>query len=158
MIARTVEQRFIYKLHTVSMYTITTDKSRFDIDRIHRFLSSESYWAQDIPREVVELSIQHSLCFGAFADRDFAGFARVVTDYATFAYIADVFVLPEHRGKGAAREIMKSIREHAALQVIRRWHLVTRDAHALYAAFGFRPLAKPERHMEVARENPYGTP
>jgi GNAT superfamily N-acetyltransferase len=138
------------------MYTITTDKSRFDVDRIHRYLSEDSYWAKNIPRDIVALSIEHSLCFGAFAENAFAGFARVVTDYATFAYVADVFVLPEHRGGGVSSAIMKAIREHPSLQLVRRWHLVTRDAHGLYEKFGFRLLSKPERHMESVRESPYG--
>ena len=138
------------------MYTISTEKSRLDIDLIHQYLSKESYWAKNIPRDLVASSIEHSLCFAAFAGDQFAGFARVVTDYATFAYVADVFVLPEHRGRGAAGAIMRAMREHQDLQRIRRWHLVTRDAHGLYEKFGFRAVGKPERHMESVRENPYG--
>lgn len=137
------------------MYTITTEKSRLDVDRIHRYLSEESYWAKKIPRDLVALSIEHSLCFGAFAGAEFAGFARVITDYSVFAYIADVFVLEEHRGRGVAAMIMRAIREHPALQRLRRWHLVTTDAHGLYAHFGFKPLAHPERHMEVTVPNAY---
>jgi GNAT superfamily N-acetyltransferase len=138
------------------MYTITTEKSRIDVDSIHRYLSGESYWAKNIPREIVAASIEHSLCFAAFAGEEFAGFARVVTDYATFGYVADVFVLPAHRGRGVAKSIMKTMREHPSLQRLRRWHLVTRDAGALYEQFGFTKLSKPERHMESVKENPYG--
>lgn len=138
------------------MYTISTDKSTLDIDRIHRYLSEESYWAKNIPRDLVELSIQHSLPFGAFAGDELVGFARVVTDYAVFAYVGDVFVVPEHRGRGIGKLLMAAIREHPQLQRLRRWHLLTRDAHALYTQFGFTPIARPERHMEIAVANPYG--
>ena len=138
------------------MYTITTEKSRLDIDLIHRYLSVDSYWAKNIPRSIVADSIEHSLCFAAFAGNEFAGFARLVTDYATFGYVADVFVLPEHRGRGVAKLIMKAMCEHPAVQRLRRWHLVTRDAGALYEKFGFTALSKPERHMELTKPNPYG--
>lgn len=137
-------------------YTITTDKSRLDTDLIHKFLSEESYWAKNISRELVERSIEHSLCFGAFSGDRQVGFARVITDYATFAYVGDVFVLPAHRGKGASKQLMAAVREHPSLKDLRRWHLLTRDAHALYRQFGFRELEKPERHMEIAVKNPYG--
>jgi len=136
---------------------ISTDKSRLDVDVIHRFLSEESYWAKGIPRAIVERAIEHSLCFGAY-DEDGAliGFARVVTDYAVFAYIGDVFVLPSARGKGVSKAIMAAIRSHPELQTLRRWHLLTHDAHGLYAQFGFGELAKPERHMEISVPEPYG--
>ena len=137
------------------MYTITTEKSLMDVDRIHRFLSEESYWAAGIPRAVVETSIENSLCFAALDGDELAGFARVVTDYATFGYLADVFVVEEHRGKGVAKHLMEIIREHPALRGLRRWHLVTRDAHAIYEKFGFKPLAHPERHMEAVIVNAY---
>jgi GNAT superfamily N-acetyltransferase len=137
------------------MYTITTEKSRLDVDMIHRFLSDESYWAKDIPRDLVDRSIQNSLCFGAFDDHRQIGFARVITDYATFAYIGDVFVLDPYRGRGVSRQLMQAIREHPQLQGLRRWHLLTRDAHRLYEQFGFQPLATPEWHMEIAVPNPY---
>ncbi len=126
---------------------ISDDRARMDVDVIHRFLSKESYWAKNVPRAVVERALEHSLCVGAFEDGAQVGFARVITDYATFAYIADVFVLPSHRGRGIAREIMEAIVNHHALRGLRRWHLVTRDAHALYAQFGFTALDVPERHM-----------
>ena len=137
------------------MYTVTTDKSLMDIDRIHRFLSEESYWAAGIPRNVVELSIENSLCFAALDGDELAGFARVITDFATYGYIADVFTVEEHRGQGVAKQIMRAIREFAPLRGLRRWHLVTRDAHPLYEQFGFNPLARPERHMEAVIENAY---
>ena len=137
------------------MYTISTEKSRLDVTMIYRYLSEESYWAKNIPRELVERSIANSICFGAFDQEKQIGFARVITDFATFAYLGDVFVLPSHRGRGAAKQLMQAIRDHPDLQRLRRWHLLTRDAHALYKQFGFRELEKPERHMEIAVANPY---
>jgi len=127
--------------------TISTDPSRFDLDVIRGYLA-RSYWAAGIPRETVERSIAGSLCFGAFDGDRQTGFARVVTDRATFAYLADVFVLEEFRGRGVATRLMQAIVAHPELQNLRRWLLVTRDAHPLYEKFGFRPLEKPERHME----------
>lgn len=137
-------------------YEVSTDKTRLDIDLIHNFLSNESYWAKNIPRDVVERSIEHALCFGAYDRGGQVGFARVITDFAVFAYVADVFVLPEHRGKGVSKRIMEAIRGHAALQNLRRWHLLTRDAHALYRQFGFHELEAPLRHMEMFVKDPYG--
>jgi len=137
------------------MYRVTTDRAQLDRDLIHQWLSGESYWAAGIPRHLVERSIEHSLCFGLMDDRSQVGFARAITDYATFAYIADVFVLPAHRGHGLGKLLMQAIREHPALQDIRRWSLVTRDAHRLYEQFGFTALANPQRHMEAVRSNPY---
>jgi GNAT superfamily N-acetyltransferase len=138
------------------MFTISTDPSKLDITLIHRFLSQESYWAKNVPREVVERSIEHSLPFGVFDGERQIGFARVITDYAVYAYVADVFVVPEYRGRGAAKELMQAIRSHPELQGLRRWHLVTRDAGGLYRQFGFRELSTPERHMEIVVANPYG--
>jgi GNAT superfamily N-acetyltransferase len=126
-----------------------------DVDAIHRYLSEESYWAKGIPRDVVERSMENSLCFGAFEDDALVGFARVVTDCATFAYLADVFVLPSHRGRGIAKRIMEAVMSHPDLRGLRRWQLVTRDAHALYAQFGFTPLESPERHMALVVKNAY---
>lgn len=137
------------------MIEIRCDRARMDVALIHRYLSEESYWARGIPRDLVERSIEHSLPFGAFDDGAQGGFARVVTDYATFGYIADVFVLPSHRGRGVSKELMQAIRTHPDLQRLRRWHLVTRDAHGLYAQFGFAPLANAEGHMESVVKNAY---
>lgn len=130
--------------------TIVTDRERMDVTMIHRYLSEESYWARGIPRQLVERSIANSLCFGAFDGQAQVGFARVVTDYATFGYLADVFVLPSHRGRGVSKELLRAVMSHPDLQPLRRWHLVTRDAHALYSRFGFAPLDVPERHMSIA--------
>ena len=139
---------------TSDQYEISTDHSRLDIAVIHDFLRS-SYWAQGISRAVVERSIQHSLCFGAFFSGRQVGFARVVTDYAAFAYVADVFVVPEHRGRGVAKMLMRAIVEHPELQELRRLLLATRDAHGLYAQFGFQPLAHPEHFMTIHKPEVY---
>ena len=121
-------------------YTITTDSARVDIDVVHRYLSEESYWAQDIPREVVARSIAHSLCFSVLHDKNQIGFARVTSDRATVAYLGDVFILPSHRGKGLSKWLMECVSSHPALQGLRRWMLATSDAHGLYAQFGFTPI------------------
>ena len=157
MIVRALEEFLINNLrHTRSMYTISTDKSRLDVAMIHRYLSEESYWAKNIPRDLVELAIENSICFGAYdADRQI-GFARVVTDRAAFAYIGDVFVLEGYRGRGVSKQLMQAIREHPDLLRLRRWHLLTRDAHALYLQFGFQKLEQPSWHMEISVKNPYG--
>jgi N-acetylglutamate synthase-like GNAT family acetyltransferase len=131
------------------VYTISTDPEKLNIDLIHHFLSNESYWAKGIPRQTVERSIQHSLCFGVFEQQQQVGFARVVTDYATFAWIADVFILPAYRRQGLSKWLVQTIRAHPGLQGLRRWLLATADAHQLYAQYGFTPLPHPERFMEV---------
>ena len=136
--------------------SVTSDRARMDVDAIHAFLSNEAYWSKNIPREVVERAVTHSLCFGAFDGDAQVGFARVITDYATFAYLADVFVLESHRGRGIGKQLMNAIANHPELQGLRRWHLVTRDAHALYAQFGFKPIDAPERHMMKVVPNAYG--
>ncbi|MBE0544381.1 MAG: GNAT family N-acetyltransferase [Verrucomicrobia bacterium] len=129
-------------------YEISTDRRRFDVDQIHRFLSS-CYWAANIPRCVVEQSIKHSLCFGAFCGGQQIGFARAITDYATFAYIADVFVVTEHRGRGVAKQLIRATLDHPDLQGLRRFLLATEDAHGLYARFGFKPLSHPEHYLSL---------
>jgi GNAT superfamily N-acetyltransferase len=128
-------------------FTISTDPEKLDRGMIHHFLAA-SYWAKGIPREVVDRSIEGALSFGLFEDGRQVGFARVITDSATFAYLADVFVLESHRGQGLATWLMESILAHPRLQGLRRWMLVTRDAHPLYRKVGFRDLAHPERIME----------
>ena len=135
-------------------YTISTERARIDVDTVHRFLAT-SYWAAGIARDVVARSIEHSLCFGLYRGNAQAGFARVITDYATTAYLADVFVLPEHRGQKLAVWLMETIRAHPALQGLRVWRLATRDAHGLYEKAGFRPLAHPERLMEIVDPSVY---
>ena len=130
-------------------FTISTDRSKLDRAAIHEFLAG-SYWAKGIPREIVDRSIEGALCFGLFENGRQIGFARVITDTATFAYLADVYVLESHRGRGLATWLMESILAHPELQGLRRWMLVTRDAHGLYRKVGFRELAHPERIMEIA--------
>ena len=125
-----------------------------DLDVVHRLLS-QSYWARGIPRELVARSLAHSLCFGAFAHGKQIGIARVITDRATYAYICDVCVEPERRGQGTGKALMAAIRNHPELQNLRRWSLVTRDAHGLYAQFGFTPPAEPSGYMEIVRRNAY---
>jgi GNAT superfamily N-acetyltransferase len=137
------------------MYTIDTDKARLDIDLIHDFLAREAYWTKNIPKPLLVRAIEHSLCFGAYDERQQVGFARVISDFAVFAYVGDVFILPEHRGRGVSKMLMQAILEHPSLQGLRRWSLVTRDAHGLYRQFGFTELADPGRHMEKVRVNPY---
>lgn len=129
-------------------YEITTDSARFDLGVIHEFLAT-SYWARGIPRSLVERSLRHSLAFGAFHGQRQVGFARVTTDYATVAYIGDVFVVPEHRRRGVAKLLMRAVLAHPDLQGLRRLLLVTRDAHGLYAQFGFQPLTEPDHFMTI---------
>ena len=135
-------------------FTVTTDRARLDRDVILRFLSS-SYWAENIPRVTVDKSIDNSLCFGLLAGSRQIGFARVVTDTATFAYLADVFVLPEHRGAGLGKWLIECIVSHPELQGLRRWMLGTRDAHGLYRQFGFTPPKHPEIFMEIVDPDVY---
>ena len=126
---------------------VSTDPARLDLDVIHGFLKT-AYWCENLPREVIERAIRNSLCFGVYDDGRQVGFARVITDRATYAYLADVFVLETHRGRGLSQRLMQAIVAHPDLQGLRRWSLLTRDAHGLYAQFGFQPLSQPERHME----------
>jgi len=135
--------------------SISTDKARLDLDLIHRFLSQESYWALNIPMEVVQRSIDNSLCFGMYDGTAQIGFARVITDQATFAYLADVFVVTDYRGRGLAKQLVATITDWPALQGLRRWVLVTRDAHTLYTQFGFTALDQPDLFMQRKRENLY---
>jgi N-acetylglutamate synthase-like GNAT family acetyltransferase len=121
-------------------FLISTDRSKLDVDVIHRFLA-RSYWAEGIPRETVMRSIENSLCFGVYDNARQIGFARVISDFATYAYVADVFILEPYRERGLGKELMASIMAHPDLQGLRRWSLGTRDAHGLYAQFGFKPVA-----------------
>jgi len=130
-------------------YLISTDKSLLDIDAVHEFLSQSSYWAENIAKSVVQKSIDHSLCFAVYHQNKLVGFARVISDFATFAYLADVFIVQGHRGKGLSKWLMQTIVEHPHLQGLRRFTLATRDAHGLYAQFGFTLFDKPERWMHI---------
>lgn len=122
---------------------------------IHRFLSQETYWAKNIPYDTVKKSIDNSLAFGIYENDSQAGFARVITDYSTFAYLADVFVIPSHRGKGLSKMLVKFIMEHPELQGLRRWMLATADAHGLYNQFGWYTVTTPEKWMEISRPDIY---
>ena len=127
---------------------MSTDKARLDIDLIHDFLSRESYWVPGIARAKVEATIAHSLCFAAYADGRQIAYARVITDQVGFAYLADVFVIPERRGSGLSKQLMRFLMDHPALQTLRRFMLATRDAQGLYGQFGFTPLSAPGNWME----------
>ena len=131
---------------------ISTDKQRLDIDSIHRFLSESAYWAIGRPREVVQRAFDNSLCFGAYHDGRLVGFARVVTDYATFGWLADVFVVEAHRGQGVGKALVQAVEDHPDLQGVRLL-LATKDAHKLYAQYGFEPVA-PDRYMQRPKRTP----
>ena len=134
--------------HRPDGYTISTDKTRLDTGLIHNFLSEDSYWAQDRPYDVVERSIDHSLCFGVYAGTEQVGFARVVTDYVTFAWLCDVFIVESHRGRGLGKRLVETVVAHPDLDGIRLFSLATRDAHELYRRYaGFEPLEVPEKWM-----------
>lgn len=135
-------------------YEISTDPARLDLGVIHGFLAG-SYWAKGVPLGVVERSVEHSLCYGVYHESGQVGFARVITDYATFAYLADVFVVEAHRGRGLSKWLVATILAHPELQGLRVWMLATRDAHGLYARFGFAPLDSPDRVMRIARPDFY---
>ena len=143
-------------------YEISTDKKKLDIPFIHRYLSTASYWAKNIPIEIVEKSIEGSICFGLYdlqpgipAGKQ-VGFARMVTDSATFGYLADVFIIEEHRNKGLSKWLMEVVMGYPDFKGIRRWMLATRDAHGLYKQFGFTAPDKPERLMQIVKTDPYG--
>jgi len=127
-------------------FLISTDRSKLDLEVIHKFLA-RSYWAEGIPRETVARSIENSLCFGVYDNAKQIGFARVISDFATYAYIADVFILEPYRERGLGKELMASILAHPELQGLRRWSLATRDAHELYAQFGFTTVESPSPVM-----------
>lgn len=136
-------------------YEIDTDRMRLDLAAIHRFLSKESYWAQNRTMEQTLTAVENSQCFGLYRGKQQVGFARVITDRATFAYIGDVYVVDEHRGKGLSKWLMKVIIEQPDLQNLRRWVLATRDAHGLYQQFEFAPLRHPDRWMERTAPDAY---
>jgi len=136
-------------------FTISTERERLQLDAIHKFLSEESYWAQTRTKEQTERAIKNSLPFGVYKGENQIGFARVVTDYATFAYLGDVYILNEFRGKGLSKWLMETISNHPELQGFRRWILATKDAHTLYEKFGFYELTHPERWMEKPAPDAY---
>src|SRR6202049_2313316 len=135
-------------------FTVSTDHALINLEVVHGFLT-ECYWAKGIPRDVVARSIENSLCFGLYAGGKQVGFARVISDYATYAYIGDVFVLESFRGRGLGKWLMECVMKHPRLRGLRRWSLVTSDAHGLYSQFGFEPLKKPQNYMELHRPDVY---
>lgn len=139
----------------MNTYDISTDPSRLQLDAIHAYLV-RSYWSPGVPKDVVARAIAHSLCFGIYQGENQVGFARVVTDRATFAYLADVYVLEAHRGQGLSKRLVAAVQSHPDLQGLRRFLLATADAHGLYTQFGFRPLSAPGRMMEIRDPDPYG--
>lgn len=136
-------------------FFISTDKEKLDLDAIQEFLAEESYWAQNRPPEQTRIAIENSICFGLYHAEKLIGFARVVSDCATFAYVGDVFVVPEFRGRGLSKWLLEVIVSHPGLQGLRRWVLATRDAHTLYEKFGFHELVHPERWMERPAPDAY---
>lgn len=138
-------------------YTISTDPCRLDLATVTEFLAG-SYWAEGIPSEIVARAIKGSLCFGLYEDSQQVGYARVITDRATYAYLCDVFVLESYRGQGLGRWMMEVVMSHPDLQGLRRFSLATRDAHGLYRKLGFKPLANPDSHMEILRKGIYLKP
>jgi GNAT superfamily N-acetyltransferase len=139
---------------TKGPYSITTVNEKLDLDAIHAYLS-RSFWAEGISKDIVARSIANSLCFGLFDGTNQVGFARVVTDRATYAYLCDVYVLEEHRGHGLGKWLIETVMAHPDLQGLRRFQLVTRDAHGLYSRHGFAPPAHPDRHMEIFQHGMY---
>jgi GNAT superfamily N-acetyltransferase len=140
------------------MLRISTDRSLLDIALIHAFLSEQSSWARGIARSIVERSIEHSLCFGGYVGSEQAAFARVISDYSTFANLVDVFVVPGHRGKGYGKAIMQAVLAHPNLQGLRRFMLATSNAHGLYAQFGFASPANPQSLMQRYLPGIYQSP
>ncbi len=139
-------------------FTISTDMSRLDVPVIHDFLANSSYWAHNVPLSTVQKSIENSLCFGIYQGDRQVGFARVITDYSTFAYLADVFILEAYRGRGLGKWLLACIVSYPELHDLRRWMLATKDAHGLYARYGFNLLATPERFMEASQPAAHGRP
>jgi len=139
---------------TKGQYRITTDLRKLDVDAMHAFLS-RSFWAEGIPKETVAKAVANSLCFGLFDGASQIGLARVVTDRATYAYLCDVYVLETHRGSGLGKWLIETVMAHPDLQGLRRFQLVTRDAHSLYSRHGFETPTSPDRHMEIFRHGMY---
>lgn len=137
-----------------SGYAISCDPSLLNLDIVHGFISN-SYWAKGIPKALVEKSIRNSIAWGIYFGAEQVGFARVISDQATFAYLCDVFIAPEHRGRGLSKALVATIKAHPDLQGLRRWMLVTVDAHGLYQQFDFQPVENPERHMEIHQPGLY---
>lgn len=130
-------------------YSISTDKTLIDFDMMIDYLGKQSYWSKGIPKETLRKALDNAVCFGVYHNKKQIGFAKVVTDKATFAYLADVFILEQYRGLGLSKWLIQTIKQHPDLQGLRRWMLATADAHGLYAQFGFEPVNNPERWMQI---------
>lgn len=139
----------------INEFIFSTDKSLLDVKYVHQFLSERSYWAMGIPLDIVQRSIQNSVSIGIYAHEKQIGFARIITDLATFGYLADVFIDEAYRGKGLSKRLMEFIHSIEELKLLRRMMLGTRDAHGLYAQYGFKPLAMPDRFMDFHRPDVY---
>ena len=137
------------KFYLKKGYNISTDQDNIDLEMIYEYLNEESYWSKGISFDTVKKSVLNSICFGIYLTGRQVGFARVVTDKATFAYICDVFILPDHRGLGLSKWLIQTVFAHSELQGLRRWSLATADAHGLYRKFGFKQIIRPERWMEI---------
>lgn len=135
-------------------YTVSADPSKLDLDLVYRFLSQESYWAADIPQPVFVKSVENAICFGVYKGQEQVGFARVITDKATFAYLADVFILPDERGKGLSKWLLSHVHAHPDLQGLRRWMLMTKDAHKLYAQFGWTSASTDTCNRMMQKHDP----
>ena len=131
-------------------YIVSTDSSLLDLPRIHEYLTEEAYWSRGIAFETFQKSVENSLCFGLYHQEMQIGFARVISDFATFAYLADVFVIEEFRGRGLGKWLIKCVISHPEIQELRRWMLITSDAHGLYQHYGFKTLGHPESFMEAS--------
>lgn len=136
-------------------FCISTDKAKLDLFAIHDFLSIQAYWSLNIPKEKVQTAIENSLCFGVYQDKKQIGFARIISDFSTIAYLGDVYILKEYRGKGLSKWLMEAVMNYPHLQGLRRWILLTGDAHGLYRQFGWTDIADPTKWMELHDKNVY---
>jgi len=136
-------------------FCISTDKAKLDLDTIHDFLSTKAYWCINIPKEKVQTAIKNSLCFGVYQDKKQIGFARIISDFSTTAYLGDVYILEEYRGKGISKWLMETVMNYPHLQGLRRWILLTGDAHGLYKQFGWTQISDPTKWMELHNKNVY---
>jgi GNAT superfamily N-acetyltransferase len=140
---------------TKDNYTISTNRRKLNPKMIHQYLANDSYWAQDIPLEKVKITIKQSVCFGLYDGKKQIGFCRVVTDFVRFAWLADVFILPDYRGRGLSKWLMQIVFQYPYFQGIRRWMLGTKDAHGLYEQYGFSAIEQPERMMHRQEKGPW---
>jgi GNAT superfamily N-acetyltransferase len=141
--------------HTFGDFYITTDKTKLDVDAIHDFLSTKAYWCLNIPKNKIVTAIENSLCFGVYHNEKQIGFARIISDFSTIAYLGDVYVLEEYRGQGLSKWLMDTIMNHPDLQDLRRWILLTGDAHGLYRQFGWTAISDASKWMELHNKNVY---